>query len=202
MECFCLNIGRQMDVPPSHLPSVRTQHAMGLHEPAGLPALGAAGFSMTSFWREASMTCPQALLGQAARCGPWTPGKLVLRAPDRQICPLNEAGHCEGAGTACCLVTCRALDSIPLLHVLVSSLCYMGANGTHAKGGCCVLGCQHRSPWSLTPESCLLPASRKQEQGSQSESELGEVSVFHTCGQTVPLRGAMGAPLRWRGSTG
>ena len=124
LECFCLNIGRQMDVPPSHLPSVRTQHAMGLHEPAGLPALGAAGFSMTSFWREAGMTCPQALLGQAARCGPWTPGKLVLRAPDRQICPLNEAGHCEGAGTACCLVTCRALDSIPLLHVLVSSLCF------------------------------------------------------------------------------
>lgn len=44
-----------MDVPPSHLPSVRTQHAVGLHEPAGLPALGAAGFSMTSFWREAGM---------------------------------------------------------------------------------------------------------------------------------------------------
>lgn len=34
LECFCLNIGRQMDVPLSHLPSARTQHAVGLHEPA------------------------------------------------------------------------------------------------------------------------------------------------------------------------
>ena len=34
LECFCLNTGRQMDVPPSHLPSARTQLAMGLHEPA------------------------------------------------------------------------------------------------------------------------------------------------------------------------
>lgn len=86
-------------------------------------------------------SCPQALLGQAAHCGPWIPGKLVLTL--RQTCPLTKQVTARGQDLLAASSCARHSTPVPLLHMLVSSLCYTGAKGTHAKGGHCVLGCQH-----------------------------------------------------------